>query len=293
MYRPRLEARSIFADLRGVRHHFRCWGERDAPLIVMLHGWMDLSASFQFIVDALARPYRVIAPDWRGFGLSERNGGTYWFPDYLADLDCLLQNLSPDAAVDLVGHSMGANVAGLYAGIRPRRVRRVVSLEGFGLGESHPRQAPGRYGQWLAELASPPTLRDYADREALALRLQSDNPRLPADRAQFLAQHLGRDNAKGRVDFAADPRHRVVNPMLYRLEETKACWRATSAPCLWIAGRDSRYLAHFLPRANEVEERLACLPDARLVWLEHCGHNMHHEKPQEVAQLIESFLHAD
>ncbi|MBL8481342.1 MAG: alpha/beta hydrolase [Rhodocyclaceae bacterium] len=292
MYQARIEARSLHVELRGVRHHLRSWGPSGAPLIVMLHGWMDGSASFQFLVDALAAPYRVVAPDWRGYGQSHYANASYWFPDYLADLDSLLRNLSPDAPVDIVGHSMGANVAGLYAGIRPRRVRRVVSMEGFGLGESHPRQAPARYGQWLAEIEARQAPRDYADHAGLAARLRQENPRLPADRAQYLAQHLGRVNDAGRVEFAADPWHRVVNPMLYRLEEAKACWHATSAPNLWIAGRESRYLAHFLPRAAELEERMACVPDARLVWLENCGHNMHHEQPQELAQLIESFLHA-
>ncbi|WP_347251177.1 alpha/beta fold hydrolase, partial [Zoogloea sp.] len=56
----------------------------------MLHGWMDVSASFQFIVDALASDWHVIAPDWRGFGRTEWRGDAYWFPDYLGDLDAIL-----------------------------------------------------------------------------------------------------------------------------------------------------------------------------------------------------------
>jgi len=75
----------------------------------MLHGWMDVSASFQFVVDALRRSWRVLAPDWRGYGLTDRaQADCYWFPDYLADLDQLLDALLPDEPVALVGHSMGA-----------------------------------------------------------------------------------------------------------------------------------------------------------------------------------------
>ena len=54
----------------------------------MLHGWMDVAASFQFVVDALADDRHVLALDWRGFGLSDTPAAdTYWFPDYLGDLE--------------------------------------------------------------------------------------------------------------------------------------------------------------------------------------------------------------
>src|SRR5450830_2042280 len=123
---PHKAARSEFLPLRGLRAHVRHWGEPEAPLLFMLHGWMDVSASFQFVVDHLQREWHVIAPDWRGFGLSERSGRDgYWYPDYLADLDALLSFYSPQAPVRLLGHSMGANVAMMYSGIRPQRIEKL------------------------------------------------------------------------------------------------------------------------------------------------------------------------
>src|SRR5690606_27228926 len=120
--------------------------------IFLLHGWMDVSASFQFVVDGLPLHWTLLAPEWRGFGLSQRTpSDCYWFPDYLADLDQLLDALAPDGPVDLVGHSMGGNIATLYAGVRPRRIRRLVNLEGVGLRARDPDQAPQRYRDWLDE----------------------------------------------------------------------------------------------------------------------------------------------
>src|SRR5256885_13949939 len=117
-------SQSEFVQIRGLRYHCRCWGGERAPKLFMLHGWMDVSASFQFLVDALRRDWRVIAPDWRGFGLSEwAKSDSYWFPDYFADLDRLLEHFQADSPTTLVGHSMGGNVAAMYAGIRPERVR--------------------------------------------------------------------------------------------------------------------------------------------------------------------------
>ena len=129
-------SQSHILNVRGLRYHVRTWGDTADPKLVLLHGWMDVSASFQFLVDALRRDWYVIAPDWRGFGLSEWAPDGYWFPDYVADLDVLLRQLSPKAPVNLVGHSLGGNVAALYAGIRPARVARLVNLEGFGLPPS-------------------------------------------------------------------------------------------------------------------------------------------------------------
>ncbi|MHA7165884.1 alpha/beta fold hydrolase, partial [Burkholderia pseudomallei] len=140
---------SDFVTVRGVKLHVRRWGRPDAPTLYMLHGWMDVAASFQFVVDALAGDWQVIAPDARGFGLSDwpvaaQGGGHYWFHEYLADLEALIDHYTPDGEVNLVGHSMGANVVCLYAGARPQRVRRVVDLEGFGLAPARAEQAPRR-----------------------------------------------------------------------------------------------------------------------------------------------------
>ncbi|WP_432379945.1 alpha/beta fold hydrolase [Duganella sp. P38] len=167
-------SRSEFLTIRGLRCHVRHWGREGAPKLFMLHGWMDVGASFQFVVDALEGDWHVIAPDWRGFGLSQRSGlDTYWFPDYLADLDAILRHYSPDQAVYLLGHSMGGNIVGLYAGARPERIRKLINLEGAGLKGAKPEQTPGRYAKWLDSLLEQPEMRSYPTQAAVAARLQN------------------------------------------------------------------------------------------------------------------------
>ncbi len=63
-------SQSLYVTVRGLRYHIRSWGPDSAPPVVFLHGWMDASASFQFVVDALQRDWRIVAPDWRGEGLT-------------------------------------------------------------------------------------------------------------------------------------------------------------------------------------------------------------------------------
>ena len=122
MYVPRRPARSEFVPVRNLRYHVLTWGvPTDArPPLVLLHGWMDVGASWQFVVDAMRDERFIVAPDWRGYGLTEGGGvDNYWMPDYLADLDWLLDHYAGERAVDLVGHSMGGNVTMHYAGVRP------------------------------------------------------------------------------------------------------------------------------------------------------------------------------
>jgi len=289
-YQPKRPSRSTFVQARGLEHHVRQWGDPQAPALVMLHGWMDVSASFQFVVDALSRERLVIAPDWRGFGRTRVAGADcYWFPDYLADLDALLEALLPRKPVDLVAHSMGGNVAMLYAGLRPERVRRLVNLEGFGMAPTDPAQAPARMRQWLDELRAPMALRDYDSREAVAARLVQTNPRLEPDKALWLAGHWSEPVARGRFALLGDPAHKRVNPYLYRVDEVLAVWREIVAPVLLVDATASDRWHRFV-HTDEYRERLRAVPRLRRVTVERAGHMLHHDRPAAVAALIEEFI---
>jgi pimeloyl-ACP methyl ester carboxylesterase len=297
-YRPRRPARSRFVPLRGLEVHLLEWGDAslvapERPTLVMAHGWMDIGASFQFVVDAFAQERHVVAFDWRGFGLTRSpTVDSYWFPDYLGDLDALLNSLSPDAPVDLLGHSMGANVAMLYAGVRPHRIRRLINLEGFGLPETRPEQAPRRYAQWLDELGAPMGLRGYATLDEVAARLRQNSPGLTADKARWLASHWAQQDADGRWQILGDPAHKRVNPQLYRKDEALACWKLIEAPVLWVEGQLTnlaKWWGARYPRAD-FDARIDVVPKLERVRLADCGHMLHHEQPEALAAAIESFL---
>jgi pimeloyl-ACP methyl ester carboxylesterase len=285
------QSESLFLPIRGLRYHVRRWPAPDAPKMVLLHGWMDVSASFQFVVDALERDWDVYAPDWRGYGLTDwAKADSYWFPDYLADLDFLLENIDAEKPVNLVGHSMGGHVGGLYAGVRPARVGRFVNLEGFGLAATRPEQAPKRYARWLDELRVPPRLRPYESFAALAERLRSNNPRLSREKAEFLARHWGQQvNGKG-VTLRSDPAHKIVNPVLYRHDEVRACWQLATAPVLWVEAVESDALKRLGLDAAAHAERRSSFRNLRHVAVAGSGHMLHHDQPEAVARLLEEFL---
>jgi pimeloyl-ACP methyl ester carboxylesterase len=288
-YTPRRVPRHEEPTLRGVRHHVTRWGPADATPLVFLHGWADTGATFQFLVDAFADDFPIVAPDWRGFGRSAWNGGPYWFPDYLADLDALLVHYSPDAPATIVAHSMGGNVAGLYAGVRPERVARFVNLEGFGLSRTTPADAPDRYRRWLDELRAPPSFGRFASVEQFAHVLHRRNPRLTPERATFVARAWSRPTADGGIEVCHDPAHKIVNPVLYRREETEACWSRCSAPTLLVLGGQSDHRERLGEDASDEYFR-RLIRDLRVATLPEAGHMVHHDEPAAVAALIETFL---
>ena len=281
---------SQFLDVRGLRYHVRNWGSATSPKLFLLHGWMDVSASFQFVVDEFRHDWHVIAPDWRGFGLSQWTSTGYWFPDYIADLDALLTHFQPESPANVVGHSMGGNVANLYAGIRPERIGKLVLAEGFGLPPSTPEKAPERYVHWLDENRAPPALRPYASFDAVAARLKKNNPRMGDARAQFLAPHWAEQRADGSIHLRADPLHKMVYPVLYRGEEAMACWKRIAAPVLWLWG-DGQWMKKWMKDDQSLLDRYRdCYRSLREETIAESGHMMHLDNPRELSRAIESFL---
>ena len=305
IYQPQRPSASHMLPVRTLGYHVNVWrgpqADTRAPLLVLTHGWMDVGASYQFVVDAFSQAFAeartIIAPDWRGFGRSmpPTPCDSYYYSDYLADLDALLDHFSPDAPVDLVGHSMGGNVVSWYAGARPERIRRLVNLEGFGMPATSPAQAPARLARWMDELraqrAGEQGLKTYDSLEAVAARLIKTNPRLTMDKALWLANHWAERNGEGRWALRADDAHKIVNPVLYRVEEALACMRATTAPVLSVEASDNHLERWFKGSYTlaQYHERLQSLPDCRSARVEDAGHMLHHDQPEAVARLIEDF----
>jgi pimeloyl-ACP methyl ester carboxylesterase len=293
-YRVLREPRHETLRVRGLDMHLTRWGPEPSeslPPIFLLHGWLDSGETFQFMVDALRRDWPLVALDWRGFGRSEWPQQGYWFPDYLGDLDALLDVLSPGAPARLVGHSMGGNIACSYAGIRPERVRCVINLEGFGLARTSSAQAPGRMRQWLDQLRTSAARKDYASFEELAAIVRFRYPRFSAAQAVFVAQVWGQLDGTGRVRLAGDPRHHWVNPILYKREDTEACWHELRAPLLMLVGEESDHMERLGADGTAAAFR-AIFPHIEIARVAGAGHMLHIEKPELVAPLVESFLDA-
>ena len=290
MYRPQRVSRSLRLAVRGLSYHIRCWGPEAGEPFALLHGGRDASATFQFMVDCFERDWLIVAPDWRGHGKSERAPQGYWFPDYLADLDAILEQLFPGRPVPLVGHSLGGNAACTYAGLRPERVSRLVSLDGFGLPDLGPQAAPAQLQRWLAGWREPPPPhKTYASVAEMAARLRQANRRLDEAKSLFLASELSERLPDGRSTWDFDPLHRAPFATLHRKAEWAACLALVRAPALFI-GSDLPFPPALRDEPEGLAARAAAIPGARFERIAGTGHNLHHDEPEAVARLVEGFL---
>lgn len=286
------ESQSVYIEVRGLKYHCRTWGDERRPRLFMLHGFQDVSASWQFTVDALARDWYVVAPDWRGYGLTQFSGqDSYWGPDLVADLDVILDHFEPEFPAKLVAHSMGANAAALYAAAIPGRVEKFVNVEGMGGPPASIEELPRRYAKWLQQLAEGTRQRPYMDFEDFAERMMAEDPYLTPERASFLVRHWGQEDDDGTVSRRADPAHMQVKPDIWRVDEAMACWRRITAPVLWVEGAESRFINMMRGQPDGYEDRLAAFQSlADVVRVADSGHNVHHDQPEALARAIEAFI---
>jgi pimeloyl-ACP methyl ester carboxylesterase len=292
-YRVLRQPRRETLRLRGLDMHVTRWGPElsgTVPPIFLLHGWQDTSDTFQFVVDLFQRDWPLVALDWRGFGRSEWPREGYWFSDYFADLEALLDALSPGVPARLVGHSMGGNIASIYAGLRPERVRCVASLEGFGLARSPSDRVPKQLQKWLDQVKSSPSRKEYESLHQLTAVVQFRYPRFSAPQAAFVAAAWSERYGDGdRVRLLGDPRHRWINPVRYHREDAEACWRAVKAPILMLLGEESDYLEQLGEDGQDAAIR-SIIPHIELTRITGAGHMLHIEKADLVAPLVERFL---
>ncbi|MGH7847826.1 MAG: alpha/beta fold hydrolase [Candidatus Binatia bacterium] len=291
------QPQSHFVDVRGLKIHYLEWGEPNGEPLLLIHGWRDHAQSWNYFVDAVraktGRPLRIIAPDCRGHGDSGwvGAGGYYYFPDYVHDLDCVINSLNIPS-VTLVGHSMGGTISFMYTGTFPQHVRKLVLMEGMGpLGMTFS-DAPPRMETFLSQMQS---IREgttveyssfeYPSLEDAAKRFHRANPRLTAERAFELTCWGMRRNENGTWTWKFDPLHRTTSPLPFYAEQAMEFYRRIECPVLVIFGKESKQT----PRPD-LQQRLGAIRNHRQVAIARAGHMIHQDNPDDLADEILRFL---
>ncbi|RBP52684.1 alpha/beta fold hydrolase [Arenicella xantha] len=290
---PNSECKTTQLDIRGLNYHVQEWGDSSNPTLILIHGWMDCGATFNHVAEKLVDEYHIIAPDLRGFGNSDHASG-YWFADYFADLDELLNHYTPDRPARLIGHSMGGNIVMMYAGIRPERVASVLSLEALGMAPTESHEAPGKYRQWMTQILSGESVKIYPNIEALKRSIRAGNPSLPEPIVDELAVHWGTPVGEdGAYRLKHDHKHRYANPVRYNFDDTLAVWREITARVGIVMAEQSSLYRKFnqLGRIKQSMEVLkVSASDYFLV--EDAAHMLHLEQPESTAECVRRFFAA-
>jgi len=278
-------------DIRGLQYHVQEWGDESKPLLLLLHGWMDCGVTYKFVAQYLAQDFFLVAPDWRGFGESEHVQG-YWFPDYFADLECILGHYSPDEPVDIVAHSMGGNIALMYAGIRPNKVSRLLSLEALGMLDKKSSDTPATYRQWMDEILSNEETKIYPDIDSLKASVRTGNPNVSEDLVNELTGMWGQAHGEnGEMRLKHDHAHRYMNPIRYNFEDVLALWREVTARVGIVMAADSPFYQGYqkVGRIQQAYDNLPASPKDCYV-VDNAAHMVHIEQPEKVGGIIKRFF---
>ena len=276
-------------NVNGLSHHLICW-DGGGETILLCHGFLDIGWGYDRCARLLSNAgYKVYAFDWRGHGETEwiGNGGYYHFADYILDLESLITQLSKEK-LHLVGHSMGGVACCLYGGVRSNRLYSLTLIEGMSPPPSDDDGTTGRVDRWLKTVsrvraASPRKMKNTA--EALK-RMRAKNPDLPDDFGTFLAERSTKPAADGEgLNWRFDPMHLTPSPMPYRVDSFSHFLSNISVPTLIVLAENGLRLE------NEAD-RIADIPQTRVVEFPDAGHMVHWFHPAELAKEILAHIKA-
>ncbi|ASY71840.1 hydrolase [Sinorhizobium fredii USDA 205] len=249
----------------GIRLAYVELGDAKGVPVLLLHGFTDSARSWSLIAPHLAADFRLIAPDLRGHGQSDKPEGCYTIPEMAHDIRLLIRELEL-APVHVVGHSLGGRLTQAIAERWPQVVRKIVLMSTSAV----PRERKGwLWGNILA-------LRDPIDPEGAFVR-EWCSTSLPVDE-NFLA-HVRRESAAvpARVwhsihyeQLAYDPA-----PLLQDI----------SAPALILRGEEDE-----IATAEHQDQLKGGIIGSRFISLPGRGHNMHWEAAETLARLFDAFL---
>jgi pimeloyl-ACP methyl ester carboxylesterase len=202
-----LEPVSHFFYSDRLKLQFWDWGTDGKPVMILVHGGLDHARSWDWVARALREEFHVYALDLRGHGNSAwAPGALYSVAEHVLDLSGLA-DVVRGFPVSIIGHSLGALVSLLYAGIYPDRVAKVVAIEGVGLPPFRRVQqnpAADRIRNWIERVRGTEQRipHSYPDLAAAVARMKEANPEASSVLGHITAPVL---LFWGRESFAMDP----------------------------------------------------------------------------------------
>ena len=273
------------ASVDGVGVFYREAGPKDAPVIVLLHGFPSSSRMFEGLIPLLATHYRVIAPDYPGFGQSDAPSPehySYTF-DHLAETTSALLDKLAANRYSIYLQDYGGPVGFRILMAHPEQIQALVIQNANAYREGLGAKWTGIAEYWAHPKAHPEVPRVFTSLEAARIRHEGGSP------------HPERYNPAVWEDefaFLSRPGERTIQEaLLYDYRTNVAAypdwqeWLRQHKPPTLVAwgGYDSSFIA----AGAEAYKR--DLPDAEVHILE-AGHFALDEKVDEIAALVLDFL---
>ncbi|MBC7792593.1 MAG: alpha/beta hydrolase [Clostridia bacterium] len=280
-----LASKEITVRVPGLTLRGKEWGNPAAShKVLAIHGWLDNAASYDTLAPML-RGVHLVALDLPGHGLSEHRSenDTYHFIDWIPDVAAAADALG-FAKFSLMGHSMGAAIAGMTAGTIPERIASVVLFDGIAPFTCAAADAPDTLAEYIKQRTrlNSKTRPTYASIDAALRRLQKV-ARVDEAALRLLTARNTREEG-GYVVWTYDDRLRRISPMRFTEEHNLAFLERITCPVLFIRPRQG------FPIDEAMLDRWqAAIKDVRRLTPEG-SHHVHLEYPERVAVEVQSFL---
>jgi pimeloyl-ACP methyl ester carboxylesterase len=277
--------RDATAAPRGLRLHYRDWGDPSARPLVLLHGGWGNARQWDTVARAMGDRCRVLALDLRGHGESEHAPGGDYAPQVVVeDVAGFVDTLGLERFA-LVGFSIGGHAAYGYAAGHPGRVDRLVLVEAFIPPDTPENQALLGALRRLAELGF-----DDPEEAVGAFAAAGFAPRASEGERRHWVRTGLTQQADGRWAWRRDPvLRRPPAPDVQRfIPPPETMWRLlprVACPTLIVRGVDTVAFA-----LEEAERMAAAMPDARVASVPRAGHWPPLDNPTGFVALLRDFL---
>ncbi len=272
--------------IRGLKICLCTWGPEEGPLVLCLHGILEQGAAWSEVAIRLAQKgYRVIAPDLRGHGRSDRlgKGGSYNLIDFLGDIDAIVEYLAGKAFI-LVGHSLGSVLGAIFATIRPQRIKNIVLVETILPTANEDDDPTASLTNQLDSMAAPPEHPVFPNVEAAAERLRKATPAISSSLAMILAERIT-EPCEGGVRWRWEPLLRTrAGISLNGIGRSRylKLLKKIKVPITLVYGDKSSF-----NRIEDLNQQHEAMPNATKVVVSG-GHNLPLEAPSALAKIISS-----
>ncbi len=275
---------TIELNISGLSIACKSWGSPTNPPIIALHGWLDNANSFDPIAYYLQNDYYLIAVDLPGHGHSSHlpEGSNYHFIDGLFIIVEIINALKLEK-VHLLGHSLGACLSSIVAGIAPERFLSLSLIEGLG-PFTHPAETAwtqlSQYRNYLTqEKIKKPKGYSQFDRATLARALKGY---VSLEIAKILCER-GLIKKRGLFYWRHDRRLLAPSPLQMTEEQVLSCLRKINVKTYLFWASEGFSFNYEL-----IQKRIKAVQNLQLERMEG-GHHIHMEKPEAIATLLANF----
>ncbi|MGR6874631.1 alpha/beta fold hydrolase [Pseudomonas sp. HK3] len=276
---------SIKLHIKGIDIHCLQWGNPSGPKVLALHGWLDNAESFSQL-GPLLETCHVVAVDLPGHGLSG-----HW-PDHqhyhlwagVEDVEHILDALQWKHC-HVIGHSMGAAMATLYAGTFPHRLRSLTLIEAIGPMAGDIKTAPERLAQAIVSMKKHNTEQKSRHDTQGFIHARMNGPlKLSAPSAEKIVER-GLTKTEQGYAWANDKRLRYTSMMRLPEEVITRFIASITSPVLGVFATDGLFTEK---KVNERWRNISAKHE--LHWLDG-GHHLHLDGDvTAIASIIEAFF---